>query len=318
MKQLFKGFLMKNPKISIVIATKDRPDQLSEFLSSIQRAGDKYYELIVVDSSDDEEIRTRNRRAVEDVKGKYIYEERRGISLARNTGVEKSSSDIVVFADDDFIVRKGWIRNLIRNYEDPEVACCTGNMLSFRNDATSRLFERSMSFDRGNRKRVFSKEDINIIRLLDTIPLVGNIRLFEKTPVPWSIGHGFCSFRIEIFQKVGFFNTSLGAGSPSLGGEEIDMFYRILKKGFKIVYEPEAVIYHDHRHAIKGILQAAYSAGSSTKAFTKTHFLRGDLYALACFFGAFFLLVFGVIKASQNKDFELREMILNELKGLIK
>jgi len=137
-------------QVSVIVCTKDRYGHLKTCLRSITSTDWPCTELIVVDGSFDDLTRKKNEKLVKSIGGMYYYEKKHGLSPARNLGIRESNEDIVVFADDDFIVRKGWIRNLIRNYGNPEVVCCTGNMLSFRNDMASGLFERSMSFDRGN------------------------------------------------------------------------------------------------------------------------------------------------------------------------
>ena len=83
----------------------------------------------MIDSSD-EPIQKKNEELAPKLGVKYHYEERRRLAVARNTGIRISSGDIVVFADDDFIVDKDWISKLIKNFEDPEVVCCTGRTAS--------------------------------------------------------------------------------------------------------------------------------------------------------------------------------------------
>jgi len=307
---------MADFKVSVVIPTKDRPDRLAKLLDSVKSAGDYFDELIVVDSSAEYSNRLKVKQLVHRYGEKYIYEPKIGLSFARNTGIAESSGDIIVFADDDFVVRKGWIENLIRHYKDPYVMCCTGRMLPLRHDKVSQLYEKVLSFDRGTKQRIFTRKDISILNLLKTVTKIGKIRLEDKTPVPWAVGYGYCSFRKSVFDKVGVFDTSLGRGTPNLGGEDVDIFYRILKKGYKIVYEPKAVIYHDHRHTYEGILKDAYASGVSVKALVKKYYKR-DLYMLFCMIGAFGLYVTSLIRVIIAGDSDLKKMILQELKGFL-
>ncbi|GAI48893.1 unnamed protein product, partial [marine sediment metagenome] len=137
--------------VSVIVPTKNRPGQLKNCLESIVSSAYPYKELIVVDSSDSP-FREENEEMVKGVGGKYIHESRHRPAVARNTGIRAASGDIVVIADDDFIVDKDWISNLVKNYTDPEVACCNGRMAPYRDDETSRLFETAMSFDRGTKR----------------------------------------------------------------------------------------------------------------------------------------------------------------------
>ena len=45
-----------------------------------------------------------------------------------------------------------------------------------------------------------------------------------------------------VLKEVGGFNEALGAGTPSGGGEDLNMFMRIVLAGHRLVYEPSAVV----------------------------------------------------------------------------
>jgi len=304
-------------KISVVICTKDRPDNLEKCMDSILASDSLYMEIIVVDSSKTPFNIGKVRKIVEDRGGRYYYESRSGISFARNIGIENAKSDIAVFCDDDFIVREGWIKNLVKNHRDNSVACCTGRMISYRDDYISNLFEGSMSKDRGTRKRVFTKDNINFSSLLKNVRLITSRWLGDNAPVPWSIGFGYFSIRKSVTDVVGSFDETLGAGTPSLGGEEVDMFYRILRAGYKVVYEPNAVIYHDHRPNFEAVLKAAYDAGCSEGAFFRKY-SRNDSYVVLFGLGAFLYHVFsmlGTVLELSTKS--VRRVELERLKGFV-
>ena len=302
--------------ISVIIPTKDRPDELARLLNSIDSHHDRFDDLIVIDSSKDNHLE-KNRYNTLAIGGKHIVFMEKGVSKARNKGIEESDSNILVFVDDDFIVTNGWISKLVDNFgRDNDIMCVTGRMLSYRQDAMSNLYEKSMSFDRGNEKRVFTIQNINLSTILHAVVLIGNKRLFENTPVPWSVGYGFSSFRRRIFDEIGLFDVNMGRGSLLVGAEDVDFFYRILKNGHKIVYEPEAMIYHDHRQTLARILKDAYYAGISIKALT-TKYYSSDPYMFLCFWGAFFLNMFSIAKAHLKLDRQMTKMIAMELKGFL-
>lgn len=304
--------------VSIIICTKDRPSDLVRCLENIieTRINFEYREIIVVDSSSGE-LRRINQKNVEKLGGKYIFEYRKGLSNARNTGIRSSSSDIIVFADDDFIVDKNWIKALIENYDNPDIVCCTGNMPPYRDDSVSDIFEESITFERGNKRRIFTKEDISMAKFLGPIMLIGKKRLRDKTPVPWVIGAGFCSFNRHIFDIIGYFDPELGTGTPSKGGEDLDIFYRIIKSGYKIIYEPKAVIYHNHRKNLDDILDVAYNNGWGSRTFIGKYY-KDDLFMLVCHFGYFSLLTLSLIKSIISNNVYLGRMVYMELKGFLK
>jgi hypothetical protein len=57
------------------------------------------------------------------------------------------------------------------------------------------------------------------------------------------------AFRKIVFNKIGFFNPALGVGTPTNGGEDLDFFFRIIKAGYTLTYEPNAVVRHRHRRS---------------------------------------------------------------------
>ena len=312
------GYMTENDlDISVVICTRDRTDHLKKCLDSILVSDSLYREIMVIDGSRTRHNRDRVKKIVKNVGGKYFYEGRSGLSFARNLGVKKAAGDIIVFADDDFIVENGWITNLVENYKDDLVACCTGRMVSYRNDYISNLFESSLSKERGVKKRIFTKEGICFSALLKNVRLITRRWLGDEAPIPWSIGFGYFSVKKSVVNEVGFFDESLGVGTPSLGGEEVDMFYRILKVGYKVVYEPTAIIYHDHRQNLNGVFKAAYDAGCSEGAFVRKHF-KNDMYVNLFGVGAFFFHVFSLIRTllEPNSRF-VRRLEFERLRGFM-
>jgi len=303
-------------QVSVVVCTKDRPTHLKECLRSIVTTDWPCKELIVVDSSTDSTTKRINESFVNQLGGKYYYESKKGLSAARNRGIRESSGNIIVFADDDFIVQKGWITHLVAHYKNPDVACCTGRMLPYRSDAISQLFEESLSFDKGTKRRFFSKKDISLRALLNAAirASLGRKRLGGDAPVPWAIGNGYFSLRKTVLYKVGYFYEDLGIGTPSLGGEEIEMFYRILKSGYQIVYEPKGVILHNHRQTYDEVLKAAYNAGASERAFLRKYYYK-SFYVASLLIAILILRILTWLRTSFNSKPELTYVEYMKLKG---
>lgn len=296
----------------------NRPGELSCFLNSLREAGDNYDELIVVDSSTTPEVLSRNQSNIVKANGRQVIFNVKGVSKARNKGIKESKGNIIVFADDDFVVTKGWINSIIPNFDDPHVSCVTGRMLSHRNDEASNLYEQAMSFDRGPNRRVFSRNDLSIVTLLPTITQIGQKRLYDNTPVPWAVGYGFYAFRRSSLEEEEFlFDENLGRGTRGIGGEDPDMFYRFLKAGHIIVYEPKAVILHDHRKELEQIFEDARNSGVSMKSLIAKYSAK-DPYMGLIRIGYLFLAFFSIINATVKSDAHLKLMVKNELTSFLR
>ena len=88
-----------------------------------------------------------------------------------------------------------------------------------------------------------------------------------------------CNFAVnrKVFEAVGPFDTGLGRGTQIDSGEDRDFLYRALKKGFKIVYSPNMLVYHGHgRHTEKEIQNCRKSYAKGRGAFYCKQIMGGD------------------------------------------
>ena len=91
---------MTNSRVSIVVCTRDRPENLKSLLESVARLAPKPYEILIVDQS----ATSRTERIVAEyghiVGLRYLHQAAVGLSRARNFGVAESQGDIVAFTDE--------------------------------------------------------------------------------------------------------------------------------------------------------------------------------------------------------------------------
>lgn len=310
--------MAQQQKVTVIIPSRNRSAMLENCIRSIQSVPDYslVHEILLVDNCTEPAESKKYQQLSKKYRIRYCREERPGLSKARNAGLREATGDIIVFSDDDFIVVENWIKNMLSHYSDPEVACCTGRMVSHTQGEVSQLYERSMSFDRGDEGYRVTSADMKISALFSSVSMIGRKRLGRKTPAPYSAGYGFCSFRKSVFSTIGLFDENLGRGTPAVGSEDVDIFYRILKAGFAIDYVPGAVILHEHRHTIEAVLNDAVSAGISVRAFTKKYMMK-DPYIFLIYTGNFFLLISSLVKAFLSNDKPLAKMIRFELSGFL-
>jgi hypothetical protein len=86
---------------------------------------------------------------------------------------------------------------------------------------------------------------------------------FSGDAVPtWHLGAtANAAFRSSIFtdREIGLLEEVLGPGTPTGVGEDTDLFYRVLRAGHSIVYQPDAHVWHDHRKSMKALRQQIYA-----------------------------------------------------------
>lgn len=102
---------MKHPShTSVIIITKNRPDQLAKCLGSLGRQTTKPEEVVVVDSSDTpQQFHLKNNR----FSLVYRYAPQYSIPAARQMGLETTSHPLVLFLDDDCTAEKDWLKKMI-------------------------------------------------------------------------------------------------------------------------------------------------------------------------------------------------------------
>jgi GT2 family glycosyltransferase len=259
--------------VSIVIPTCNRPDDLRRCLSSLrsQRAYGRV-EIVVVDNRPGGEA-TRS-VAGEFPEVRLIEERRPGLSYARNAGFVASSGDIAVAIDDDVTVPDGWLTRLLAPFARPEVMCVTGNVLPVALDAESQCrFEAYGGLGKG----------------FDPIEAGPDWFGSYRTAVPtWRLGAtANAAFRRSIFSdpRIGLLDEALGAGMPTGCSEDTYLFYRILKAGFTIVYQPTAWVWHRHRVDQRSLRHQIFSYSKGHVAYQLTTLFReGDSRALVRLF----------------------------------
>lgn len=203
-------------KFSLIMATIGRKDEVRAFMKSLQQQSYRNFELIIVDQNEADLLCP----VVEVYKKyftiKYIRYSKRGLSIARNRGLQEATGDVVCFPDDDCLYSSDVLLN-----------CCRFFRENTQVDAISIAWHDSLS---GNRIKNFGKNEGRINRL-NLWTQVSSITLFIKH---------------HVFQSVKGFDENLGVGPYSKwkGAEDKDLPIRLLSAGFSMYYVPHIVVYH--------------------------------------------------------------------------
>ncbi len=302
---------------SVIVITRNRSASIIDTLEAISRQEGPRFEVLVVDSSDEQE-RDLTAKLVQEHGAKYVFEPRRGAALARNTGIRMASGKILAYTDDDCIPAKDWLAQTVRNFSDPQVWGCTGRVMQYSRSEASELCEEVAGQDLGGDRRVFTKEDtrFGLGFLLANLTKVFAKHMKSSAPVPYCLGHGSSmSFRREAFARIGGFDERYGGGAPLVGCEDLEMLYRILKSDHSLVYEPLAVVQHKHRLTKEDVYKTRYAYSFSGAAFMCEY--RRDVRMFVMFYGRLLQLI---LKSTQyklvgNKD--LAQSFSSDLRGFL-
>jgi GT2 family glycosyltransferase len=80
-------------------------------------------------------------------------------------------------------------------------------------------------------------------------------------------GTGACmAFSTAALRTLGGFDEALDTGPPLPGGGDLDMFYRIVRGGYRLIYVPGLLVHHEHRRDMPGLARQYHSWGLSVTA----------------------------------------------------
>ena len=242
--------------VSVIICTAGRPNDLRKCLLSLSQMAYVPTEIVVVDNA------PGNPDMLEVIKPyhniTFIKEPRKGLDIARNTGLHNASQAIVAYVDDDVTVQDMWLYHTCKIYDNPKVKAGVGLVLPTAIGTFAQyLFECFWSFNRGYSDFFYE-------------PNFLNKKLMTGPPV-WKIGAGAnMSFRKDFLINAGGFDERLDAGAAGCNGDS-ESWFRILKHGGTIHYNPRAVAWHSHREEIVGLKKQLFNY---MKGFTVAAFIQ--------------------------------------------
>jgi GT2 family glycosyltransferase len=282
------------PSLSVAICTRDRVSNLKRCLLSLLPLQQNFgFELLVVDNAPPDQAAAK---LVKEFPGVcYVLEPRPGLDFARNRAWREATGDVIAYLDDDVVVDLGWVAGLREAWsENPDAGAFTGLVLPLRLDTTAQvIFEKRNGFRRGFDKNRFGRERPDN-------PLY---------PCGAGIFGAGCNmaFRRDTLAEIGGFDEALDTGTALPGGGDLDIFYRIIRAGYPLVYEPSYMVFHEHRLSESGLRRQYYTWGLGFMAFVEKSY-RSDLPQRARFRR---LVVWWILdQISQLKDAVCRKHVL--------
>lgn len=224
------------PFVSIIVPVYNEGIVLRNSIESLLDIDYPNYEIIIVNdgSTDDtaavgETLVGYHQGRTGVIKVSLINKPNGGKSKALNAGIQYSEAQFVLCMDGDSQLTSNTLKMAMRHFDDPAVGAVAGNVKV------------------QNRKKMLT--DLQALEYLEGLNLArsaqGFIQMVNIIPGPIGV------FRKITLRDAGFYSSDTFA-------EDADVTLKILAKGWKIVYEPNAIAYTEAPSSIYQLLKQRY------------------------------------------------------------
>jgi GT2 family glycosyltransferase len=269
--------LAQAPAVTVIVATRDRTESLARCLDSVFATNYPHLEIVVVDNAPTSASTAILIGSVYADRGvQYAREDRRGLAAAHNRGVQVASGAILAFTDDDVVVDRYWLAAIAEAFARCDgVGAVTGLIqpAELRTPAQL-LLERHGAFAKGFEPKVF---DLQTHRPSD--------RRFPLAAGQCGSGANM-AFDANCLRRLGGFNPALGTGTVAKGGDDLAAFFDVVTAGYRLVYQPAAVVRHWHRDSEEALAGQAYGYGVGLGAYLTDACTRRPVLATRTALGA--------------------------------
>lgn len=211
-------------KVSLYIPCYNAKKYIEKCLEAVFRQIYPIDEILVIDDGPGDEVAS----IVSDYPVKFIRrKERLGLSSARNMAFQLAKNEFVASIDADSIPKPEWLERLMDNFTEEDIAGIGGRVIEKYNYTLPDKW-----------RAVHMKQHWGDRRLVNPHCLVGNNSLFRKSAV----------------LDIGLFDERY-----KIGYEDVDISKRLKQAGYKIIYEPEAIVYHMRQDTLSSLLRTHWN-----------------------------------------------------------
>ena len=202
------------PFASVIIPVLNEERTIRECLSSLIKMDYpiERREILVVDNGSTD----RTAEIIKTFPVRYLWEERRGASAARNKGIEASKGEILAFTDADCVVTTGWLRELVKAIDEEGVGGVAGEVVAYPPKTPAEWYAAKVRH-LSPRKYLF------------------------RPIMPFAVFANL-AFRRGVFEKIGLLDEGF------LRGESTDFCARFFREtDLELKFMPKALVFHRNR-----------------------------------------------------------------------
>jgi len=208
------------PLISVIVCSYNGARTIRTCLENLLKMEYPHFEVIVVDDGSTDATRT----IAEQYGVRVISTENCGLSSARNTGWEAATGEIVAYTDDDAYPDRHWLTYLAHTFTTTSYVGVGGPNIPPPNEG---IIADCVANAPGGPIHVLLSD-----REAEHIPGCN------------------MAFRKAALQIVGGFDPQFRSA-----GDDVDICWRLQQRGWKIGFNPAAMVWHHRRNSVLGYLK---------------------------------------------------------------
>ncbi len=204
------------PRISVVVCTYNGSRTIRDTLDALKNLDYPDYEVIVVDDGSTD----KSAEIAAAYRVRVIRTPNRGLSAARNTGMEAATGSIVAYTDDDAYPDEHWLKYLAWAFLTTSYVGVGGPNIPPAGDGA-------------------------IAECIAHAP-GGPVHVLLSAQEAEHIPGCNCAFRKEALEAIGGFDPIFRAA-----GDDVDLCWRLMERGGKIGFQPAAMVWHHRRNSVR-------------------------------------------------------------------
>ncbi len=220
---------MTYPKVTIIVPAYNEEKTIEICIQSLLNLTypKNKYEILIIDNNSTDS--TAN--IIKKYNVRYFKEKKLGVASARNLGIKKAKGEIVAFIDADCAADKDWLFHLVRGFSQ-------------------------------NKKIAGVGGDIRALNPKNLIEKYAEVCLFhpkkhmiDNKLQPPFLATANCAYKIELVKKASLFDPSFR------WCVDADLSWRIYFMGYKFLYKPKAIVFHEMPKTLTNLIKKYYLYG---------------------------------------------------------
>ena len=243
----------KDAQLTVVICTYNRCQLLVDCLASVACQNLDNIEVLVIDNNRSDgtfQVVADTNERKQSIR--YVFEDKQGLSHARNRGWLEAAGDIIAYIDDDAVAAPDWCERIVAAFSSvsPEPAAVGGPIYPLLRSAPPWWF----------------------VPELETRTWGEQAQFLEPSAALYGFSGSNMTFKRQVLADAGGFNPEYGMqGHVARMGEESELFARLFRDGARLWYDPAIRVSHhvpSSQLRLSGRIRRAFLSGSARQSMT--------------------------------------------------